>query len=141
MSAENYSKENSSKQPLTYIPAAALKRFADELSTGDAHSNKFLQINRERVHHFIEKPNRPANSKGLESPNKRTVIPGVYSYDFSKQSPSTFVHLQRLPEFQPVLGARSRFGEGDGSFFDRWLNSDVISSKHLFDKDGFPIMR
>ncbi len=131
------------KQTFSYIPAAALKRFADELSHGDANANKFLQINRERVHTFIEKSSiKPLADDGKfpSASAKPTFVAGIHKYDVNEQENSNFVHLQRLPEFQSSLGPRSRFGEGDGSFFDRWLNSDTATSKHLYDKDGFPIM-
>lgn len=133
---------NARQTTFSYIPAAALKRFADELGSGDAMSNKFLQINKDRVNSFIEKPSRPTgNMKSDISPAKRTLVPGIHEYDFTNQNTSTFLHLQKMPEFQSSLGARSRFGEGDGSFFDRWLNADTVTSKYLYDKDGFPIMR
>jgi hypothetical protein len=128
------------RQTFSYIPAAALKRFADELGHGDAKANKFLQVNRERVHNFIEKPYNYVNPRQSDK-NKSTHVAGINNYDFHDQSTNSFIHLQKQPEFQSSLGPRSRFGEGDGSFFDRWLNSDTASSKHLYDKDGFPIMR
>ena len=126
----------------TYIPVAALSRFATELET-DAASNKFLQINRERVHEFIERP--PADYGSGRSPRsgkytKDTTVSGIYDYSEVAQKKS-LLPLQNVPEFKSSLGPRSRFGEGDGSFFDKWLNSDVAKTKNLFDKDGFPIMR
>lgn len=137
---------------VAYIPAAALKRFADALEN-DSSQNRFLQVNRDRVQTFINKqPSRPdGNSRsgpvaaGLpteshKSPSRKLKIPGIHEYSDATSTSSTststasFVHLQQLPEFQNSLGPRSRFGEGDGSFFDRWLNADAIASKQAFDK-------
>ncbi len=129
---------------VSYIPAAALKRFADDLES-DSTTNKFLEINRDRVQNFIEKPtNKPLHSQRSPSQtNRRTKIAGINSYSFDNPGANTktFIHLQNKPEFQSSLGAKSRFGDGDGSFFDRWLTSDVSSSKQLLDKDGLPVMK
>ena len=136
------SKSDPKGKPAPHIPVAALKRFANELET-DATTNKFLQVNRERVSDFIDK--KPQNVKGGSMPSRtgRTYnVPGILDYDkMNAADPSSMIQLQHLPEFQSSLGARSRFGEGDGSFFDQWLNSDIAKTKHLFDKDGFPLMR
>lgn len=40
----------------------------------------------------------------------------------------------REQEYDPRLGPRSRFGDGDGSFWDRWL---VNTSAGLVDGDGY----
>lgn len=133
---------NKSK-PAINIPVAALKRFANDLE-GDVPANKFLQLNRDRVSDFISKKNGKSGDDGTPKRAGRTYkIPGINDYSDSVGSPQAkpIIHLQQLPEFQPSLGPRSRFGEGDGSFFDQWLNSDIAKTKHLFDKDGFPLMR
>lgn len=123
-----------------YIPVAALKRFANELES-DLDSNKFLQINRDRVNEFIEKnPIAEFERKNeLRTPTSPRKVPGVYEYPEKKPTQS-LLKYQNQPEFQGSLGFRSRFGEGDGSFFDHWLNSDTARSKHLHDKDGLPLM-
>jgi hypothetical protein len=142
MTDQPHSQGNPKQQQFSYIPAAALKRFADDLGNGEPNATKFLQTNRERIHQFIEKPSRPNSLlNSTEDRKTRPTVPGIHNYDLSTPSPSTFIHLQKQPEFQNSMGLRSRFGEGDGSFFDRWLNSDTVSSKHLYDKDGFPIMK
>lgn len=129
---------------VSYIPAAALKRFADDLGN-DSTTNKFLELNRDRVQQFIEKPtNQPSAS--FQSPstaNRKTRIAGINNYNFevSRVETSSFLHLQSKPEFQSSLGAKSRFGDGDGSFFDRWLTSDVATSKQLLDQHGLPAMK
>ncbi len=126
----------------TFIPAAALKRFANELDRDGPISNKFLQINRERVNGFIGKNEQTeVQSRSRTNPDKKKyTVPGVNQYVANDEKP-TFLHLQNTAEFQPGLGTRSRFGEGDGSFFDQWLNSDVVKSKHVVDKDGLPVMK
>jgi hypothetical protein len=124
------------------LPAAALKRFAKDLEA-DLPSNKFLQINRDRVSDFINKKAEQENNEVVQASKKSSLsIPGICDYgNMNDPPPKPLIQLQSLPEFQTSLGARSRFGEGDGSFFDQWLNSDILRTKHLYDKDGFPVMR
>lgn len=128
-----------------YIPAAALKRFADDLSHESTSSNnKFLQINRDRVSTFIDKPYldpRQFGAKVVHKDKPKTRVPGINEYNFHNEETQSFVHLQNSSAFQPTLGARSRFGDGDGSFFDRWLNSDALTSDKARDKDGLPVMK
>lgn len=125
----------------TFIPAAALKRFANQLES-EGTNNKFLQINRTRVNEFLDKaPEIPhARQPAKQEHHSKLKIPGVHEYP-EKPTPPTFLSLQNAAEFQHSLGDRSRFGQGDGSFFDQWLNSDVIKSKHVLDKDGLPLMK
>jgi hypothetical protein len=136
----NPSPPQPAKPPSVAVPTAALKRFSDDLAN-DATAKKFFEINKDRVAAFVEKPIRPAHMKSPENSKQKTSIAGINNYDDSPTKVATFLHLQNAPEFQSALGARSRFGEGDGSFFDRWLNSDIANSKHLYDKDGFPLMK
>lgn len=135
--------DQSKSKPANNIPVAALKRFANDLE-GEVRTNKFLQLNRERVSDFISKKNDKNSDESTPKRGGRTYkIPGINDYSNPPVSPQAkpIIHLQQLPEFQPSLGPRSRFGEGDGSFFDQWLNSDIAKTKFLFDKDGFPLMR
>jgi hypothetical protein len=118
------------KSPKPFVPAAALKRFTEELENNPL-STKFLEINRNRVSDFIEKQYNEEKPK--------STISGIY--DYSQKTGCNFIHLQNLPEFQKELGFRSRFGEGDGSFFDQWLNGGIANSKHINDKDGLPLMK
>ena len=123
------------------VPTAALKRFAADLQS-DSAAQKFLQINRERVSQFIEKQPFKEDSSSKNAKSGPSKIPGIMDYTFmEKVDSSSLISLQRFPEFQSSLGIRSRFGEGDGSFFDNWLNSDVQQSKLVVDKDGLPVMR
>lgn len=126
-----------------YIPAAALKRFADDLGN-ESSTNKFLQVNRDRVNTFIDKPFKdgsPFDKISRNAEGHKTTVAGIHSYDSDTTTAPKFIQLQNQPVFQPSLGARSRFGDGDGSFFDRWLSSDALTSAHVRDKDGLPVMK
>lgn len=141
-------------------PTAALKRFSQERESSSPSStgNKMLALNRERVDEFIE--NRPTTTAltnrlakiaeahvHTEQLMKRNANqhPGVFDYNFSsyreKRTKPDVLHLQKTVEFQDTLGCRSRFGEGDGSFFDHWLNSDLIKSKNAQDSEGMPLLK
>jgi hypothetical protein len=127
--------------PTIHVPVAALRRFANDLES-DVAATKFLQVNRERVNEFIDKKPQGFSKGSTVKAGRTLVVPGVLDYSkMNPDAPTPIIQLQRVPEFQPSLGPRSRFGEGDGSFFDQWLNSDIAKSKHLFDKDGFPVLR
>lgn len=123
------------------VPAAALKRFADDLDRAKKEEgHKFLDINLKRVADFIEKTNEEIYGEGairVKEPERRRQSPGVYTY-LPPAEPKTLLKLQHEIEATRGLGCRSRFGDGDGSFFDRWLNGDVISSKRAHDKNGLP---
>lgn len=142
--ASHAKKDDARNKPSIHIPVAALKRFANDLES-EVASNKFLQINRDRVSEFIEKkPHKPAGEAGSGHPsaNRNLHIPGIVDYgDLNSPPKRPMIQLQSRPEFDHALGARSRFGEGDGSFFDKWLNSDIAKTKHLVDKDGFPVLK
>lgn len=143
--ASHIKKEDGKTKPSIHIPVAALKRFANDLES-EVASNKFLQINRDRVSEFIEKkPHKPAGEAGTgghPSINRNLHIPGIVDYgELNSPAKRLMIQLQSRPEFDHALGARSRFGEGDGSFFDKWLNSDIAKTKHLVDKDGFPVLK
>ena len=137
-------KEDPKNKASIHIPVAALKRFANDLES-EVASNKFLQINRDRVSDFIDKkPHKPSSEIGSSKSTATRAfhIPGIVDYGELNSPPKKpMIQLQRLPEFDHNLGSRSRFGEGDGSFFDKWLNSDIAKTKHLVDKDGFPVLR
>lgn len=129
-------------KPSAGIPVAALKRFANNLEA-ELPSNKFLEINRDRVSDFINKREYEKQAETARANEKSSLhIPGICDYSvMNARPPKPMIHLQSLPEFQSSLGPRSRFGEGDGSFFDQWLNADIAKTKHLFDSNGFPVMK
>lgn len=122
------------------LPSAALRRFANDLEN-DAQSNKFLQINKDRVNEFVRKykdDKKDDITNGDVTSGKRSAIAhGIYDYPEAKFHST--LQLQNTPEFSSALGFRSRFGDGDGSFFDRWLMSGVIESKRVVDEKGMPI--
>jgi hypothetical protein len=143
------------------MPEEALKRFADSL-TEDLTGGRFLEQNLQRVDTFINKPNevdldldprvedaivgeRPAIPG--RSPEEKAAFRkeyrksrGLHDYDLKKGDP-TMVNLQKFPEMSTALGPRSRFGEGDGSFLDRWLvtpTSDPNVGPTPFNGDVIP---
>lgn len=127
-------------KPTKQVPTAALKRFAADLAADP--NNKFLQINRERVIQFVDRKSDLLTGDSDRKAKQASKIPGILDYSFlDSPDKNSIIHLQKLPEFQSSLGIRSRFGEGDGSFFDHWLNCDVQQSNHVVDKDGLPILR
>eukprot|EP01033_Poteriospumella_lacustris_P016948 gene16948-12129_t len=82
--------------------------------------------------------------------HRKVHVPGIFDYTAAldphtpvdpSSTAASFLHLQTLPEFNNALGPRSRFGEGDGSFFDRWLNADTLSSRQAVDRHGLPVMQ
>jgi len=113
--------------PKVQIPAAALKRFADDLEDNintSTNKNNFLQLNHQRIQEFINKDplvryikkdnndnnNNSNNINDLSS--KTTVVSGILEYP--KNIPlKSIIELQRLPEFNSNLGPKSRFGEGN----------------------------
>lgn len=44
-----------------------------------------------------------------------------------------------LTIFIRSLGPRSRFGDGDGSFWDQWINTEMPSKGLGVDEKGLPI--
>lgn len=131
------------------MPAAALKRFSDDLKTNQTGS-RFLEENLKRVDQFISKPStvdldldpRVEDQLGQDietteadvktrSPEEKAAYRkeywqsrGVNEYAFDELGKkSTMIDLQKFPEMSTALGIRSRFGEGDGSFMDRWLTT------------------
>lgn len=124
------------------MPTAALKRFANDLEH-EGESNKFLQINKERVSDFVKKfPDNKLNETDGDKNalgSKSVIAHGIYEYPQEKFHST--LQLQSSPEFSPALGFRSRFGDGDGSFFDRWLVAGIVESKRLVDKRGLPVTK
>lgn len=119
-------------------PTAALKRFVQRLDE-TSYGQRYLQINKDRVANFLTKsdvePKEVYNEK-LEKKSVKQVedpyIPPNYCEGLK---------LQQHPEFQKELGVRSRFGDGDGSFFDLWLSSGgEYCSKQKYDSAGLPVV-
>ena len=118
------------------IPIAALNRFVAELThdartSSDVNDNscRFLELNRQRVREFIEQP--------FKQEQGRDKLPSPFQ-TFSTSKTKSMLSLQEQPEFQRGLGNRSRFGDGDGSYFDKWLNGDAVRTRLEFDEHGHP---
>ena len=136
---DNEEEGTEKKRGPAFLPAAALQRFARDLEE-NAGSSKFLRLYQERVTEFIEKPAMiPGVVDETMGTTKREMKEEENDY-LLRRTRNRFLELQSKAEFQKELGTKSRFGEGDGSFFDVWLNSDVIKSKQVKDKDNLPIM-
>ena len=124
------------------MPADALKRFAEELKDdGNISGNQFLKLNMGRVDEFIRKPNEVVlpplvgaqltakqeaakHAKIVDATIKKNMRNrGLFDYSTSPEK-DRMVDLQTRPEFSTSLGTRSRYGDGDGGFLDRWLNTD-----------------
>jgi hypothetical protein len=121
-------------------PTQALKRFSQTMNETPA-GRRFIQINKERVTAFLDKPvlhdQHLKKLIGDDSGNSSKKIS-----DDAKAATIGHLKLQDLPECQKELGIRSRFGDGDGSFFDLWLNSGgAMASKQKYDSGGLPVVR
>ena len=104
-------------------PLDALKRFSDDNAS---NQKGFYDLNRKRVADFIDKPLefRADSLDDLLRP-KPIQNKGIYEY-LGPQEFKSLILLQDYPEFSKQLGDKSRFGEGDGSFFDKFLTSGTL---------------
>ena len=110
-------------------PLDALKRFAQDVKNEDPD---YLALNLGRVSEFITKAELDVDARRQESSaalarklEDRNRKVGVYQYPSPREHAKSLALLQNVPESSPLLGARSRFGDGDGSFFDRFVASDM----------------
>ena len=113
-------------------PLEALQRFATDLRS-DKRQTPFLEINLKRVNAFIQKVELDQEASDGEAQRRfqrrlddRARKVGVYEYPPPRSHHADLAAMQHLPETSPALGVRSRFGEGDGSFFDRFVASDEL---------------
>lgn len=126
--------------PARAYPSAALQRFADGLDTSkNPELQRFNEINKNRVQDFIKKPfvDAPklhAAAHPVNSPRERE---GFHNYH--TESPAYVAVDSSCPEFQRSLGTRSRFGDGDGSFWDKWVNTEAPSKGLGLDEYGLPV--
>ena len=120
--------------PSKVIPTKALKRFADRLQDGDYESAQFYELNQVRISEFLN--NVDSDSTGAPGMNVTTTrmsanvhMPGVYDYNDTYHSHTDGINTKLFyePESNKALGSRSRFGDGDGSYWDKWINSDAIA--------------
>lgn len=116
------------------VPIDALKRFAEEVKQ-EPHGARYYNINLVRVNDFITKAEKDETSgnshasKLLESKlADRNRKNGVYGFPPPKEHHRALASLQDIPESSPELGMRSRFGQGSGSFIDRFLISTDAST-------------
>lgn len=120
--------------PPNVKPVAVLKRFADQLETSnDLAVQRYREVNFKRTDDFINKPMRetvPIKDNRVHYEEKKIDIPGIFDYNAVILKPTVDFHLNE-PEFQSALGPHARFGEGDGSFWDRWINSDPANPSLL----------
>jgi hypothetical protein len=121
-------------------PVLALKRFANDLETSkNPDATRFREINRVRVDNFIKKPMDDVNKLHEEYNPKQEPHHRSSFYDYSDHKKQEPLHNLDAPELQRSLGPRSRFGDGDGSFWDKWINTDMPSKGLGVDESGHPI--
>ena len=124
-------------------PRKALAHFANSLKTSGLNDRSYHEINLKRVDEFVNKDPLSSPKLSIAGPSN---IPGLHVYDDMKTKvPTSSVSSSDLPyEFDKMLGPKSRFGDGDGSFWDRWVNRN---GKHLesrqsgVDSEGFPVIQ
>jgi hypothetical protein len=121
-------------------PEAALQRFTASLdTTKNPELKRFNEINKNRVQDFIKKPfdDAPKMHAAAHPVNPRPKRKGFYNYDDKSD------HYEGVDsscaELQRSLGNRSRFGDGDGSFWDKWVNTEAPSKGLGLDEHGLPI--
>lgn len=121
-------------EPSKAVPTKALKRFAERLQDGDYENAQFYELNQGRINEFLNKEDK--DSIGIPGSNVETThmtsnvkIAGVYDYkdNYHNHTDSINTSLFYEPESNKALGSRSRFGDGDGSYWDKWINSDAIA--------------
>ncbi len=128
------------------VPRDALRRFADDLKqTTNPEIVRFREINQNRVENFVRTPYDEAEklrSSFLPTKvkNKPPFISGTYNYDNILNKEYKPLHLD-APELQRSLGPRSRFGDGDGSFWDKWVIAEVPTKGLGLDQHGIPVSR
>jgi hypothetical protein len=123
-------------------PKEALKRFANTLNEDpNSNLNRFQQINKDRIEEFVRQPfNKKNNAPKFPPKESPTHVTGTYNY--GTENPSLYKRPPvNAPEFQKALGPRSRFGDGDGSFWDRYIvhDSETYTKGLGLDPHGIPL--
>ena len=116
------------------IPRIQLKKFSDELKASDQRAQRnYHQLNVERVGRFIKKNPLDFNFK-----NSRGEYNSTYRAIAHRSSSALVVDTPA--ECIKDIGPKSKFGDGDGSLWDRWLNCNepLNESKKIIDDNGFP---
>jgi hypothetical protein len=129
-----------SASPAGAYPQAALQRFTDGLDTSkNPELKRFNEINKNRVQNFIKKPFEDAPKLHAAAHPAKTPLKreGFYNYEDTND---VFVAVDSsCPELQRSLGNRSRFGDGDGSFWDKWVNTEAPTKGLGLDEHGLPV--
>ena len=136
------------KEGQTKPPRAALKRFKQFLESGNAGSyrNRNFDLNVERINDFIGRPEKDwsLDKKKSLSNNKssKSNVAGIYEYTEMSQPSTSYTIKTRLPyaaDLDPMLGMRSRMGDGDGTKWDQWiLTATDVENRLEFDLYGMP---
>jgi len=121
----------------------ALKKFAENLKSADLTSRTNYNLNVQRVDDFIHNVQVSApRSSMLQKSSSVKQLPGCYSYDAVVSTTKGIQFISPPTEFNSALGNKSRYGEGDGSFWDRWLGTSKASlaplSKRVVDERVTP---
>ena len=126
--------------PTGAYPQAALQRFTEGLDTSkNPELKRFNELNKNRVQNFIKKPfdDAPKLHNAAHAVKPPPQREGFYKYDNT-----TTIHVSvdsSCPELQRSLGNRSRFGDGDGSFWDKWVNTEAPTKGLGLDQHGLPM--
>jgi hypothetical protein len=105
--------------------------------------------NMERIQAFLDQPRKQL---GAVMSQIETTTAEIYAkvgvttgpsitYKSPAVDSSTAVkelRLEGLPELNKMLGNMSRFGEGDGSYWDRWLNTTGYSLQNVYHAGCMP---
>ena len=128
-----------------------LDRFANMVNSGTTlDAIAFKNINKKRVDDFFYEPfeqhkirealkEKIRNEVRAGKRDPKIEIPGVYNYEGpSVKSP---IFNPDISEYSTALGPLSRFGDGDGSFWDKWiLNDSKANNRGLeFDEKCMPL--
>jgi hypothetical protein len=121
-------------------PEAALQRFTERLdTTKNPELQRFNEINKNRVQDFIKKPFEDAPALHLAAHPVKDLPKRQGFYDYEEKGDGYVGVNSSCPEFQRSLGNRSRFGDGDGSFWDKWVNTEAPTKGLGLDEHGLPI--
>lgn len=115
----------SSTEATSEPPRPALKKFAEGLKSNDLTGRTNFDLNVQRVDEFIKNMHvTGAKGSTRQKSSSHKQLPGVYSYESGVSTCGKLQFVSPPTEFNSALGIKSRYGEGDGSFWDRWLGSN-----------------
>lgn len=99
---------------------------------------RFNEINKNRVQDFVKKPfdEAPLFHTAAHPAKPPPERQGFYDYEVK----DNYVGVDSShPELQRSLGNRSRFGDGDGSFWDKWVSTEAPTRGLGLDEHGLPV--